>query len=179
MMVFVLLLPTLLWADQWRGLVVAPENRCSEYARSDYPYPQSVELDIIERDGLVSPYTGETFASRDSSDIEHIVAISEAHDSGLCGAPDSVRAAFARDLENLVLAHPRLNRFDKRDKDAAEWFPSMNQCWFSETVIAVKLKYGLTVDEVERESLDSLLTQCVTSVGPSPLGGSEENLESP
>ena len=78
-----------------------------------------------------------------------------------------------------MLAHPRLNRFDKRDKDAAEWFPSMNQCWFSETVIAVKLKYGLTVDEVERESLDSLLTQRVTSVGPSPLGGSEENLESP
>ena len=53
-----------LWAEEWYGLTVEPEDRCSAYVRSDYPYPQSVELDIIKRDGLVSPYTGESFASR-------------------------------------------------------------------------------------------------------------------
>ena len=56
------------------------------------------------------------------------MATSEAHDSGLCAAIDSVKAAFARDLLNLVLANPRLNRFEKSDKDAADWVPSMNQC---------------------------------------------------
>ena len=104
--ILLLLLPLLSWglthAEEWKGLTVAPEDRCRPYDRDDYPYPQSVELDIIERDGLVSRYTGREFASRDSSDIDHIVALSEAHDSGLCAAPDSTRRAFSRDLINLA-----------------------------------------------------------------------------
>ena len=31
----------------WRGLVVAPENRCAPYDRDDYRYPQSVEDEIV------------------------------------------------------------------------------------------------------------------------------------
>ena len=31
----------------WRGLVVAPERRCTPYDADDYPYPQSVE-DVVE-----------------------------------------------------------------------------------------------------------------------------------
>ena len=147
-------------AEEWNGLIVAPEDRCSEYDRRDYPYPQSVELDIIERDGLVSLYTGRVFASRDSSDIEHIVALSEAHDSGLCAAPDSTKRAFSRDLLNLALASPQLNRFEKRDKDAADWLPDQNQCWFVQTIIAVKRKYMLAVDEAERDALESVLSEC-------------------
>ena len=33
----------------------------------------------------------------------------------------AVKAAFARDLLNLTLAHPRLNRYQKIGKDVAEW----------------------------------------------------------
>ena len=69
-------------AGKWRGLKVEIESRCSPYNRKDYPYPPSVDLEIIERDGLVSRYTGKEFASRYASDLEQIVALSEAHDSG-------------------------------------------------------------------------------------------------
>ena len=66
------------------GLVVAPESRCSAYDRGDYPYPQSVELDIIEALGSVyGPYTGACFSNKGETDIEHIVATSKAHVSGL------------------------------------------------------------------------------------------------
>ena len=65
-------------------LRVAPENRCTPYVSSDYSYPQSVELSIIDQDGLYSPYSGKWFSNRSQSDIEHIIARSEAHDSGLC-----------------------------------------------------------------------------------------------
>ena len=72
-------------AETWRGLRVAPESRCSPYLASEYSYPQSIEARIIESlGGIWSPYTGRTFASRRDTDIEHIVARSEAHDSGLC-----------------------------------------------------------------------------------------------
>ena len=57
----------------------------------------------------------------------------------VCAATDSTRRAFARDLDNLTLANPRLNRNEKRNKDAADWLPVMNQCWFAWTVISVKL----------------------------------------
>ena len=68
----------------WRGLLVADENRCSEYSPSNYSYPQSVEDDIIvQLGGIYSPYTGECFASQSDTDIEHMIARSEAHDSGL------------------------------------------------------------------------------------------------
>ena len=150
-------------SSEWRGSRVAPEDRCTPYDRSEYRYPQSIELEIIERDGLTSPYTGEAFASRDDSDIEHVVATNEAHDSGLCAASDSTKRAFSRDLLNLVLANPRLNRFEKSGKDAAGWMPDSNRCWFAETVIAVKSKYGLTIDPEERDSLAVALSTCAAT----------------
>ena len=40
------------FAENWRGLTVAPEHRCSPYERNrDYPYPQSVEREIARRLG--------------------------------------------------------------------------------------------------------------------------------
>ena len=67
----------------WRGLVVAPERRCTPYDADDYRYPQSVEDRIVdELGGVYGPYTGRWFASKSDTDIEHMVARSEAHDSG-------------------------------------------------------------------------------------------------
>ena len=74
----------------WRGLTVAPEDRCSPYDADDYNYPQSVEDDIVRAlGGIFSPYTCESFASDTETDIEHIIARSEAHDSGLCRADNA------------------------------------------------------------------------------------------
>ena len=142
-------------------MVVAPECRCTPYDRDSYDYPQSVEVQIAERlGGMVSPYDGTRFESLKESDIEHIIAVSEAHDSGLCAAGQAVRARFARDLDNLTLATPALNRYEKVAKDAAAWLPELNRCWFAETVIAVRQEYGLTIDRREVAALDAVLDQC-------------------
>ena len=107
-------------AGTWRGLVVAPEHRCSPYERKrDYPYPQSVEREIVRALGRVyGPYTGRCFASTRDTDIEHVVATSEALESGLCGRDRRTRARFAQDLRNLTLASPKVNRSQKSGKDA-------------------------------------------------------------
>ena len=120
-------------AETWRGLEVAPEHRCSPYDKAaDYPYPQSVERDIVRELGTVyGPYTGTCFGSTRDTDIEHIVATSEAHDSGLCAADRATRKRFAQDLQNLTLASPRVNRQQKSGKDADEWLPDRNRCWFA------------------------------------------------
>ena len=146
----------------WRGLTVAPEERCSRYDRKrDYPYPQSVERDIARRLGRIyGPYTNRCFNSTRETDIEHIVAAAEAHDSGLCRADAETRRRFARDLDNLTLASPRVNRQLKKAKDAAEWLPDRNRCWFAGRVLQVRRKYGLTIDRREAEALERVLAGC-------------------
>ena len=150
------------YAQTWRGLTVAPENRCSSYSSSDYSYPSSVEARIVESlaGAIYGPYTGTCFDSTRETDIEHIVARSEAHDSGLCAQPVDRRKEFARDLLNLTLASPGVNRDQKRDHDAADWLPDLNQCWFADRVVQIKTKYNLTVDPDERDALEEVLSAC-------------------
>ena len=110
--------------ETFMGLVVAPEERCSPYDRDDYSYPQSIEVDIIEGLGSVyGPYTGTCFSDGGETDIEHIVAVSEAHDSGLCSSDAETRRAFARDLLNLTLASPTVNRTEKRARGCCRMDP--------------------------------------------------------
>ncbi|MYA35775.1 MAG: DUF1524 domain-containing protein [Gammaproteobacteria bacterium] len=148
--------------ETWLGLVIAPEYRCSTYDRSDYPYSQSVERQIIAELGgrIYSPYTGAYFGSPRETDIEHMVSLSEAHDSGLCGRSAAVKRQFASDLLNLTLAAPRLNRNVKTAKDVAEWTPALNACWFVARTIEVRQKYGLTIDRAEAVAAQRVLSQC-------------------
>ena len=130
-------------------LVVEAENRCSTYARNHYSYPQSVEPKIIEaQGGAFSPYDYTCFSALTESDIEHITATSEAHDSGMCGSTIEEKRNFASDLLNLTLATPNLNRHQKGAKDAAEWVPDHNKCWFAATIIATKK--GSITNRVDR-----------------------------
>ena len=150
----------------WRGLTVAPENRCSDYSKRHYPYRQSVELGIINRMGgrICGPYTGRTFSDRSETDIEHIVATSEAHDSGMCAMDAATKRRFASDLDNLTLASPGVNRHQKSGKDAGEWLPERNLCWFANQVVSVKRKYSLSVDSRERNALERVLSGCSSTV---------------
>ena len=148
----------------WRGLVVTPDSRCSPYNSRDYTYPRSVEAEIVAELGAIySPYTGQVFTSTRQTDIEHIVARSEAHDSGLCAADLAVRRRFASDLLNLTLADPDINRYVKRDHDATLWMPPMNRCWFANRVIEVRRKYSHTIDRLEANALDNVLEFCITT----------------
>ena len=168
-------------AETWRGLEVAPEHRCSPYDKKrDYPYPQSVERNIVRGLGAVyGPYTGTCFTSTRDTDIEHVVATSEAHDSGLCARDQGTRARFAQDLRNLTLASPRVNRHQKSGKDAGEWLPARNRCWFAGRVLDVKRAYGLTVDRREAAALEQVLSRCentameplVCRTAPASTGG--------
>ena len=148
----------------YRGIAVAPERRCAPYDRDDYPYPQSVEARIIAEIGKVyGPYTGQCFSSARQTDIEHIVALSEAHDSGLCAASAATKARFARDPLNLTLASPAVNRYEKGARDAAQWSPQLNACWFAARTLDVRRKYGLSIDAREARAVERTLTQCAST----------------
>ena len=153
---------TIAAANMLAGIPIQEEDRCTPYSSADYKYPQMLEAQIVPETGgrIYSPYTGETFTRADEVDIEHIVARSEAHDSGLCAADSFTRLAFASDMLNLTFASPLVNRDQKGAKDVAEWLPEINQCWFVNRVVAVKRRYGLSMDAREATAARSVLESC-------------------
>ena len=56
-----------------------------------------------------------------------------------------------------------MNRHQKSGKDAGEWMPRMNRCWFASRVLKVKRKYRLTVDAREARALEGVLSGCTSS----------------
>ena len=145
----------------WRGLAVAPEERCSDYESDDYHYSPSVEPRIVDtQGGIYDPYMGTWFDSIRETYIEHIVARSEAHDSGLCDADPETRDRFASDILNLTLASPSVNRHQKSANDVAEWLPDLNQCWYVDRTLQVRREYGLTIDRAEADAVDRILAGC-------------------
>ena len=150
-------------ASTWRGLKVESENRCAPYNRSeDYRYSQAVEHRIVKSFGnkIYAPYSGRYFSSIKETDIDHIVSLSEAHDSGLCRADKATKSRFASDILNLTLASPAVNRYQKSGHDASGWLPQKNKCWFANKVIAVKRAYNLTVDAKELVALKKVVSHC-------------------
>ena len=148
-------------SNLWRGITIAPENRCSPYDSDQYRYSPSVEPRIVEaQGGIYGPYTGTWFESIKETDIEHIVARSEAHDSGLCAAGPATWSEFASDLLNLTLASPSVNRHQKSANDIAEWLPDLNQCWYVDRTVQVRREYGLTIDRAEADAVDRILAGC-------------------
>ena len=145
-------------------MVVAPEQRCSPYDADDYRYRQSVEERVVDEfGGVYGPCTGRWFASTSDTNIKHVVARSAAHDSGPCAADLATRRRFATDLLNLTLAGPQVNRYEKVDRDAAEWLRAQSRCWFVARVIAVRQHYGLTIDRRQAEALDQVLAGCTST----------------
>ena len=154
-------------AETWRGLQVCEEQPREGYDRDAFGSAySSLEDDIIDmlpptmRAGgqVYTPYSCLAFNIRAdgtaATDIEHIVALAEAHDSGIA---DDRRRDIAADLDNLTIADPQVNRTEKSDRDAGEWTPARHGAWFAERVIAVKLEYELSVDPRERDALEALL----------------------
>ena len=170
------LLAGLIHAETWMGLEVRPESRCSAYNRDrDYRYSQSVEPAIAKRmGGIRCRYTGTRYQSLRDTHIEHVVALSEAHDSGLCAADAATKLRFANDLLNLTLSDPTVNR-QKSGKDAGEWMPRLDPYEFAKTVILVKLKYGLSIDRREKKALDRALNGRTVSGLPDSVESLDEH----
>ena len=147
--------------EYFLGLLVEPESDCSRYNSQHYSYGFNTDVVLAAQMGAIyAPYEDACFDRYTDVDVEHIVARKEAHDSGLCKADAVTRHQFGNDLANMTLATKDLNRNVKRAKDAGEWLPDYNRCWFAMRVVQVKLKYGLSIDAQERQALQETLDAC-------------------
>lgn len=84
------------------------------------------------------------------SDIDHIVPLKHAHDSGGEKWSKKLKKEFANDLENLVITNRSYNR-QKGAKTIAEWLPSNREyaCKYVKRWFYIKEKYKLTISDSE------------------------------
>lgn len=96
-------------------------------------------------------------------DVDHMVPLAEAWDSGArTWAPDT-RTLFANDIDSpssLIAVTAASNR-SKSDKDPTEWLPRAEAaCGYAADWVRVKFRWGLSVDRAERQALARVLAQC-------------------
>jgi hypothetical protein len=113
---------------------------------------------------LLDPYSGKviTFSSTKSTiDIDHVVALSNAWQTGAAYFDKTKRQQIANDPLNLLAVDFSLNR-QKGDGDAATWLPPLKsyRCEYVARQIAVKAKYGLWVTQPEKSAIIKLLEKC-------------------
>jgi DNA uptake protein ComE-like DNA-binding protein len=94
-------------------------------------------------------------------DVDHVVALGEAWDSGAWSWDEPRRRAFANDPDNLVVVTASSNR-SKGDRDVGEWRPPRREAWcvMAGMVVRVKARYALSVDRVEAQALLAMLDTC-------------------
>ncbi len=109
-----------------------------------------------------SYYDAQTWTSPADLQIDHVVALSEAWDSGAHTWTTARREAFANDLGfagSLQAVTGSVNQ-SKSDSDPAQWLPPVQtaRCTYTTTWVAIKWRWGLTVDAAERNRLAELLS---------------------
>ncbi len=122
---------------------------------------------------LLDRYSGETInfvrgnVTSMEVQIDHVVALSNAWQTGAFKLTLMQRTAFANDPMNLFAVKGRLNS-QKGDGDAATWLPPLKsfRCTYVAQQIAVKAKYSLWVTAPEKEAMTRILAACPNQTLP-------------
>jgi hypothetical protein len=177
---------TVLALDLARAIPVEREHRGPpDYDRDDWPHWRDADRDGLDtRDevlvaesltpaqidpfgpGVVagdwlSVYDGRETASPGDLQIDHVVALAEAHDSGGWAWDEATRTAFANDLDDprsLIAVSAESNQA-KGAKDPSNWLPPREAalCPYLGDWVAVKARWGLSMDPSEAGRVVKLL----------------------
>jgi Protein of unknown function (DUF1524) len=122
---------------------------------------------VVASGALVDRYSGETInfvrgnVTSMAVQIDHVVALSNAWQTGAFMLSVEERKVFANDPLNLFAVKGSLNQ-QKSDGDAATWLPPLKsfRCAYVAQQIAVKAKYSLWVVAAEKTAMVAILAKC-------------------
>lgn len=133
----------------------------------DYPGCQVKEGD------WQSLYDGVTTTDAAELEIDHVVALKEAWDSGAWDWQPLHRVAFANDLDDsrTLRAVTASMNVAKGDRDPSNWLPPSPSavCPFLADWVAVKVRWGLSMDASEHGRIRNLLTSSCAGLRTAPV----------
>jgi hypothetical protein len=120
---------------------------------------------VVEGDWY-SLYDGTMYTTAGELEIDHVVALKEAWDSGAWAWDSATLIAYGNDLTDgrtLRAVSVSTNR-SKGDKDPSNWIPDTGVCEFLGDWVSVKVRWAMTMDQSEYGRIKNLLNgQCVGS----------------
>ncbi|HUF97493.1 MAG TPA: hypothetical protein VMM60_05135 [Ilumatobacter sp.] len=108
-----------------------------------------------------SPYDGQTWTLATDVEIDHVVSLKEAWDSGAWSWSAERRLAFFNDMADPRTLRTVSNTIDdtKQTNDPANWMPPLESDWcrYLADHISIKARWGLSMDDREHEKISELL----------------------
>ncbi len=163
-----------LFGQAWSDAVEVDGGRNGCDTRNDVLRRDLIDITLDPRTGgcvvltgtLHDPYTGTTIAfvrgqgTSSRVQVDHVVALSNAWQTGAQQLGEQERENFANDPLNLLAVQGSAN-MQKGDGDAATWLPRKAvRCEYAARQIAVKARYRLWVTPPERDALARILGGC-------------------
>ncbi|NQV96207.1 MAG: HNH endonuclease [Acidimicrobiaceae bacterium] len=168
------------------GIRVDNENQ-SGYSRSLFNYPKDLDGDgcdtrqeVLMRDSITSPqvyypncvvvagdwissYDGVHWDDPSNIQIDHVVALKEAWDSGAWNWSEDNRTAYANDTTDrrtLRAVTDRVNQ-QKGDRDPSNWMPPLKSVWctYLGDWVAIKARWDLSMDQSEFGFIKKVITR--------------------
>lgn len=109
----------------------------------------------VLRGRWISMFTGKVITDASNIDIDHIIPLKWAWDSGANEWTGDRRKAFANDPANLIVVEASLNR-QKGAQSPDSWLPPQNKCQYVTRFLRVSKKYSLSISD----ETNSLLSKC-------------------
>lgn len=126
-----------------------------------FPARDSRDSCTVTTGPWLSVYDNKTLHKASDVDVDHVVALSEAWKSGASSWSPSMRKQFANDLSDprTLRAVTDYVNMEKGDKDPSKWLPSHAGalCTYVSDWISIKLRWKLSVDKREYNTLKTLL----------------------
>jgi hypothetical protein len=119
----------------------------------------------VTRGRWTSQYDGKVFTRAAGLDIDHLVPLAEAWDSGARSWKAARREAYANDLKDsrtLIAVSASANR-SKGDGDPSDWLPAQKRCRYALQWTIVKTRWSLSVDSAEKAVLVRFAGACAST----------------
>ena len=107
----------------------------------------------------ITPYFTDTEVTYENAEVITAVSIEDAFKSGLGDKSQKEVQDFLNDPINLIVM-PQGTNEARAGADASGWLPELSQCNYTKRQIDVKARYGLTVDESEKEAIEGTFDSC-------------------
>ncbi|MGV9277755.1 HNH endonuclease family protein [Streptomyces griseosporeus] len=111
-----------------------------------------------------SPYDDRYIEGPGGLDIDHLVPLAEAWDSGASQWSAEDRQAYANDLgdDRALIAVSAASNRSKADQDPTTWLPPAEgyRCQYVTDWVADKTRWGLSIDPSEQAALSDVLSSC-------------------
>jgi hypothetical protein len=138
-----------------RELVLAQESKA--------PITRRADCSVVEGRWL-SLYDGDTTRDPEDLQIDHMVPLAEAWESGAAAWPTERRERYANDMRRhgaLIAVSAAMNQ-SKSDRDPADWMPPDRGVWcrYINAWIVQKHDWHLTVDRAEVRALRNVVATC-------------------